>query len=251
MLGEATALLATRSALRAWLHRLGVVEADGTRLEHAVGEVVTNAVEHASTHDAAAAVDARVTVRGVLTPDGTVHVEVTDQGRWVHRDHAGRGRGLTTRGGTRPATVDLSGVTHLAGAGVAVLHEFVDTGGARAVRAPRQSGRPDHDPDRAAAHDRARAPRAVTTPRAATSRGGDEQPPRTAWQRRLARSVPPPGQASLESSGRCASPAGTHLSFARRRSSSKSTSTAANAEMSSGRIRIPRRAMAVSMPRSK
>jgi anti-anti-sigma regulatory factor len=30
---------------------------------------------------------------------------------------------LRTRGGTRPLTVDLTGVTHLASAGVAVLHE--------------------------------------------------------------------------------------------------------------------------------
>ena len=33
-----------------------------------------------------------------------------------------------TRGGTRPVAVDLSGVTHLASAGVAVLHELVATG---------------------------------------------------------------------------------------------------------------------------
>lgn len=219
---EAGALPVTRAALRAWLHGLGVGEDDGIVLEHAVGELVANAVEHAFTHDPAAAADARVTVRGVLTPDGTVCVEVHDQGRWVHRDRSdpGRGQGLTmvgeladgidflrgphgttatvsrrvhspsllltasealggvagprpgptadpeqltvliptapdhdgaddrirvvgpidattaprlraelqrrTRGGTRPVTVDMAGVTHLASAGVAVLHEFAD-----------------------------------------------------------------------------------------------------------------------------
>ncbi|QJY47448.1 SpoIIE family protein phosphatase [Pseudonocardia broussonetiae] len=216
---EPTALPVTRSALRVWLHGLGVSGADRTMLEHAVGELVTNAVEHAFTHDPAAAADARVRVRGVLTPAGTVQVEVADQGRWVDRETtgSGRGRGLTmageltdgldldrraggttatvtrrvltparlltvgaalggvprpradpaalpdrlavldppgtgggvrlvgpidaltapdlrdelqrrTRGGTRPLAVDLSGVTYLASAGVAVLHELVGTG---------------------------------------------------------------------------------------------------------------------------
>ncbi|TDD85884.1 STAS domain-containing protein [Actinomadura darangshiensis] len=196
-----------RRALDDWLHGLGTRAEDAILLRHAVGELVTNVVEHAY-----GSPPGHVRVRAEATGRGSVEIEVADDGRWrEHRREPDleRGRGLAmagdfaddlrvdaesagttatirhrltrparlltagdvtpppapakdlpelllildqpseraprirmdgpvdattseqlreelrmrTRGGTGPLTVDLTGVTHLASAGVAVLYE--------------------------------------------------------------------------------------------------------------------------------
>ncbi|CNE32507.1 anti-anti-sigma factor [Mycobacterium tuberculosis] len=201
---EPAAIPAARKALDAWLYDLGARAEDVVLLRHGVGELVTNAVEHAYGSSPGG-----VRLHAHSTSRGTVEIEVSDRGRWrEHRHETDRGRGLAmagdfveelhvdtgpsgttatvrhrlfrparllasgdltpappvrnppelllildqpssgaprirvdgpvdsasadqlreelqlrTRGGTRPLTVDLTGVTHLASAGVAVLHE--------------------------------------------------------------------------------------------------------------------------------
>jgi serine phosphatase RsbU (regulator of sigma subunit)/anti-sigma regulatory factor (Ser/Thr protein kinase)/anti-anti-sigma regulatory factor len=211
-----TALAGLRESLSDWLARCYVGDADAQAIRHAAGELVTNAVEHGYGHVPGEAEGPGgpgtdvVTVTAELTPDGRIHVEVRDTGRWrdpapaahrglglamitelVDRLHIDRGaegtsaifehqlcrparllsgpgfsptpqtwdqaepflildqpsaprprirvdgpvdghsapalyhgvRGATA-GGVRSLTVDLTGVTHLASAGVAVLHRL-------------------------------------------------------------------------------------------------------------------------------
>ncbi|NEA22793.1 SpoIIE family protein phosphatase [Actinomadura bangladeshensis] len=201
---EPAAIPTARKALDEWLYDLGARAEDVVLLRHGVGELVTNAVEHAY-----GPAPGGILVHAHSTSRGTVEIEVSDRGRWLeHRHETDRGRGLAmasdfvdelrvdtgpsgttasvrhrlfrptrllttddltpapparkplelllildqpspgaprirvdgpvdsatagqlreelqlrTRGGTRPLTVDLTGVTHLASAGVAVLHE--------------------------------------------------------------------------------------------------------------------------------
>ncbi|GGS25139.1 SpoIIE family protein phosphatase [Actinokineospora fastidiosa] len=197
---EPATLRAVRQALAGWLARVGAGSAAASAVQHAIGELVTNAVEHSGTGP--------VRVRTGLGGDGVAEIEVADAGRWRDRPPEGaRGLGLTmtaelvdelrvertetgttatvrhrltrparlltadevasgvprrpppsdrlglarhdgrvvvtgpvdartaseldvglrrhTSGGTRSVTVDLSGVTHLASAGVSVLHVAV------------------------------------------------------------------------------------------------------------------------------
>lgn len=192
-----------------WLLALRVREEDESGLQHAVVELVTNAVEHAYASQAPGAGPHEVTVRGRLDDDGRVEITVADGGRWKeprdddpYRGHglamvgtfsddlrfdrgpdgtsatlsrrlrrpvrvgqaaAGRVRKLppgeltmeeapdvpgrlrargvvdtttaaeldarlrqATRNGIRSATVDLSGLSHLASAGVQTLHHLRD-----------------------------------------------------------------------------------------------------------------------------
>ncbi|WP_149261318.1 SpoIIE family protein phosphatase [Actinomadura sp. K4S16] len=202
---ESEAIPAARKALDEWLYDLGTRAEDVILLRHAVGELVTNAVEHAYNGTPGA-----VRVRAECTGRGMVEVEVADDGHWREpwQPTEDRGRGLAmasdfaddlhvetgprgttatvrhrltrparlltagevappsasddlpelllileqptagpqrirldgpvdsataeqlreelvvrTRGGTTPLTVDLTGVTHLSSAGVAVLFE--------------------------------------------------------------------------------------------------------------------------------
>lgn len=201
---EPAAIPTARKALDEWLYDLGARAEDVVLLRHGVGELVTNAVEHAYGSSPGG-----IRLHAYSTSRGTVEIEVSDRGRWLeHRHETDRGRGLAmasdfvdelrvdtgpsgttasvrhrlsrptrlltpddltpappvrrplelllildqpspgaprirvdgpvdsttadqlreelqlrTRGGTRPLTVDLTGVTHLASAGVAVLHE--------------------------------------------------------------------------------------------------------------------------------
>jgi len=195
--GERSSLAELRAALQDWLDGLTIDEPDTVALQHAVGELVANAIEHSS---------GPVAVRVTLSADGHIEATVTDGGRWLEPEPTssrGHGRGLAlatqlidslrvdpgeggttahirhqvyrrgqmlgtgagahpahgpqsrlllildspgnvirvdgpvdavtaeqlrrellyrSRGGTRAAIVDLTGVTHLASAGVAVLH---------------------------------------------------------------------------------------------------------------------------------
>ncbi|MGI5207559.1 SpoIIE family protein phosphatase [Spirillospora sp. CA-108201] len=202
---ESEAIPAARKALDEWLYDLGARAEDVILLRHAIGELVTNGVEHAYEGTPGA-----VRIRAECTGRGVVEIEVADDGHWREpwQPTEDRGRGLAmasdfaddlhvetgprgttatvrhrltrparllspgevtpspapsdlpnlllildqpseghprirldgpidaataeqlreelvvrTRGGTTPLTVDLTGVTHLSSAGVAVLYE--------------------------------------------------------------------------------------------------------------------------------
>jgi anti-sigma regulatory factor (Ser/Thr protein kinase)/anti-anti-sigma regulatory factor len=87
------AVTTTRAALDAWLAALGVDDLTSTAIQHAVGEVVTNAVEHAYVDRPGG--PHTVAVHGELTESGVVEVAVADRGRWrVPADRPYRGMGL-------------------------------------------------------------------------------------------------------------------------------------------------------------
>ncbi|GGN68539.1 hypothetical protein GCM10010112_32990 [Actinoplanes lobatus] len=203
---EAAALRGVRSRLAAWLAEVGAAEHDVFALQHAVGELTTNAIEHGYEFGRDV-----VEIRAGLDRTGTVEVTVTDHGGWqVPQRQPARGRGLAltaqlvrslrvepgadgtvvtvrhplarparllvrfdeaavvvphateltiaelpggvearvrldgpvdaasaqqvrqellrrSRGGTVPMTVDLSGVSHLASAGVSALHQVAES----------------------------------------------------------------------------------------------------------------------------
>ncbi|MEU4562997.1 SpoIIE family protein phosphatase [Actinoplanes sp. NPDC023936] len=200
---EPAALRGARARIGGWLAAQGAAEHDVFVLQHALGELATNAIEHA--FGGAFGKDT-IRVRATLTPTGQVEATVTDHGGWrIPERQPTRGRGLAltaqlvqslrvepgpdgtvatvrhplsrparlltsfdeplvvpenpgelmitelaggdearvrlagpidaasaalarqellrrSRGGTVPMTVDLSGVTHLASAGVSALH---------------------------------------------------------------------------------------------------------------------------------
>lgn len=87
------AVTTTRVALDGWLAALQVDEHTASAIQHAVGEAVTNAVEHAYPHRPGTH---SVDVRAELTAAGTAEIVVADRGRW--RDPVGQlygGLGLT------------------------------------------------------------------------------------------------------------------------------------------------------------
>lgn len=92
-------LRAVRQNLGDWLTELGVGQIDELALQHAVGELVSNSVEHAypaevSRHEAV------VSVSADLLPGGVVEIEVADRGTWRRPGPAGgRGRGLAMASG--------------------------------------------------------------------------------------------------------------------------------------------------------
>lgn len=83
-----------RHRLVAWLKPLGVSGIDVTALQHSVGELVSNAVEHAYTADDPPA-HRTVGLDACLSGGGVLEIAVTDRGRWRSDDpHPDRGRGL-------------------------------------------------------------------------------------------------------------------------------------------------------------
>ena len=95
VVADVPAVPATRTALARWLREIGAPEEDGLMLQHAVGELVTNAVEHAYGDTGTVDATDTVTVDATLTRDGQVHVVVSDPGRWRGAPSAAdRGRGL-------------------------------------------------------------------------------------------------------------------------------------------------------------
>jgi anti-sigma regulatory factor (Ser/Thr protein kinase)/anti-anti-sigma regulatory factor len=87
------AVTTTRAALDTWLAALGVDDPTSTAIQHAVGEVVTNAVEHAYADRPGG--PNTVDVHVELTETGVVEIAVADHGRWrVPADHPYRGMGL-------------------------------------------------------------------------------------------------------------------------------------------------------------
>lgn len=83
-----------RAELAEWLDELQVGPLDEVALQHAVGEVVTNACEHAYPESVRRA-DAVVSVTARLDDEGVVEVTVSDQGTWrAPGAPSTRGRGL-------------------------------------------------------------------------------------------------------------------------------------------------------------
>jgi anti-anti-sigma factor len=84
-----------RRAIAAWAADCGLDLDATTDLQLAVGEAVTNAVEHAYTAGPEPGPDA-VALSLELSPDGSVAVRVSDHGRWrpPPKDPGYRGRGL-------------------------------------------------------------------------------------------------------------------------------------------------------------
>jgi anti-anti-sigma factor len=77
-----------RQSLTRWLEPLEADVVDVTAVQHAVGELVTNAVEHSESAGPAA-----VTVTASLTSDGVLVCTVADTGRWRTPTRSPRGRG--------------------------------------------------------------------------------------------------------------------------------------------------------------
>jgi serine phosphatase RsbU (regulator of sigma subunit)/anti-sigma regulatory factor (Ser/Thr protein kinase)/anti-anti-sigma regulatory factor len=84
-----------RDGVGSWLTALAVSDLDRIAVQHALGELVTNSIEHAYA-DARATDSHEVEVTAELDPDGSLAATVTDTGTW--REPVGpvtnRGRGL-------------------------------------------------------------------------------------------------------------------------------------------------------------
>ena len=105
---EPAALRGARHRLAGWLAALGAAGKDVFVLQHALGELATNAIEHAFGRDvverdvAGRDVVGRdvVEIRATLTPAGVVEATVTDHGGWrlpERQPTRGRGLALTTQ----------------------------------------------------------------------------------------------------------------------------------------------------------
>jgi anti-sigma regulatory factor (Ser/Thr protein kinase)/anti-anti-sigma regulatory factor len=92
-------LRASRVEIDAWLARLGATEDDTFLLQHALGELLTNAIEHGSA-PAGTPAPATVELHARLRPDGCLEARVTDHGRWrepARQSVRGRGLALTAQ----------------------------------------------------------------------------------------------------------------------------------------------------------
>jgi anti-sigma regulatory factor (Ser/Thr protein kinase)/ABC-type transporter Mla MlaB component len=92
-----TSLRGSRLAIGEWLATVGATGEDVFVLQHALGELVTNAIEHAY---AGKPTDDAVEVRMKLTSQGKVFARVSDHGRWrepARRSARGRGLALTAQ----------------------------------------------------------------------------------------------------------------------------------------------------------
>ena len=101
---EPAALRDARHRLGTWLTALGATGQDAFTLQHAIGELLTNAIEHAE-----AGTGATVSLTATLTSDGAVEATVTDRGTWREprrQPHRGRGLALATQ------LVETLGVSH-------------------------------------------------------------------------------------------------------------------------------------------
>ena len=134
-------LRAVRQALGEWLTAVGIGQLDELALQHAVGELVSNSVEHAYPPDSPRH-EAVVTVRAELLPGGVVQIEVSDRGTWQAPGPShGRGRGLAMASGFS----DELEVTHDERGTRAVLRQR-PSAGVDLLASAGSSGTPDHAP---------------------------------------------------------------------------------------------------------
>lgn len=90
---EPVSLRRARAEVAGWLAALGATPDDVFVLQHALGELMTNAIEHASSAG-------DVTVRATLDAGGVVEASVTDRGTWrpaSRQPTRGRGLALTAQ----------------------------------------------------------------------------------------------------------------------------------------------------------
>jgi len=87
-----TSLTAVRHALGEWLDQIDPATQERDDLQLAVGEIVTNVIEHAYPPDQPGLVE----VQAALADDGNLHCQITDYGRWRQPDPSAldRGHGL-------------------------------------------------------------------------------------------------------------------------------------------------------------
>lgn len=110
-----------REQLALWLDGIDAPPMDAMAIVHAAAELVANAVEHAhagrhSSASSEVATMAQLRMRGELTADGEVRIEVSDHGTWREPtdDDLARGRGLAMAAGLvdRLHVVSDAGGTH-------------------------------------------------------------------------------------------------------------------------------------------
>jgi serine phosphatase RsbU (regulator of sigma subunit)/anti-sigma regulatory factor (Ser/Thr protein kinase)/anti-anti-sigma regulatory factor len=89
---ELTSLTAVRHALGEWLDQIDPATQERDDLQLAVGEIVTNVIEHAYPADQPGLVE----LQAALADDGNLRCRITDYGRWRQPDPAAldRGHGL-------------------------------------------------------------------------------------------------------------------------------------------------------------
>ncbi|WP_199514785.1 SpoIIE family protein phosphatase [Nucisporomicrobium flavum] len=135
---ELSSLRASRAAVTDWLAAAGATDDDAFVLQHALSELVTNAIEHG--YEGRTGGPVRMTVR--LDPGGEVVAEVRDQGTWREPARKSlRGRGLAL---TAQLVGDLRVEPGPAGT-VATLRHMLT----RPARKPGAGRRPDGRPGRA------------------------------------------------------------------------------------------------------
>ncbi|MEV6493592.1 SpoIIE family protein phosphatase [Actinoplanes sp. NPDC051633] len=96
---EPESLRPTRAAIGEWLTRIGTSERDMFLLQHALGELMTNAIEHAF-DGATRPADPMFELHAGLNVEGCLEATVTDQGRWrepARQSNRGRGLALTAQ----------------------------------------------------------------------------------------------------------------------------------------------------------
>ena len=89
----------SRAAIAGWLARAGATAQDTFVLQHALGELMTNAIEHAFDGVEPPATPV-VRLRAELSAGGCLEVTITDQGRWrepARQSTRGRGLALTSQ----------------------------------------------------------------------------------------------------------------------------------------------------------
>ncbi|MFG1604593.1 SpoIIE family protein phosphatase [Actinoplanes sp. NPDC049265] len=97
---EAGTLRPARAAIDQWLTSVGATDRDIFLLQHALGELMTNAIEHAFDGVAEPPSAPVVRLHAELNPAGALEATVTDQGRWrepARQSMRGRGLALTSQ----------------------------------------------------------------------------------------------------------------------------------------------------------